>query len=460
METILAKTAELRKLINDTLLLSSDLDAFCIDYYPNTFTYFTNGMNRVDKVNLLLQMNTPDSLIERLHSLRSARLVSVSASIPPLPHDEHPSTRRPVHLHAELSSNGSGHLRPGRAKAGRKTLVKAAGVLVALGLIATGAVYLLRAKERATASAAQAVSLPGTIAKESFPHVAASAKISKPRRLSTALLPTSSNLISISGTNSRDIWAVGVKNTVVHFDGERWMSINPALEESGWDGDWKGVWSQAIDDVWIVGSSGRIMHFDGSRWASYETHTEQPLWRVWARSADDVWAVGNSGTIIRFNGKNWYPIQSGTTNNLLTLWGNAERVWIVGREGMILQCTSQCTSEATQKNVWIRGIFGFVGEGKTSLWAVGNDGLILRREAGTWNKVVSITHNHLLRIWGSAVDDIWAVGANGTVIHWDGQDWESISTGTDETLSGVWGSDKNNVWLIGANGRVMRYYAN
>lgn len=460
MKTDLVTTSDVRKLINDIFALDSDLDAFCIDHYPHTFKYFTNGMNRVDKVNLLLRINSTASLIEQLQCLQSSELVAIHA--PPTHHGVCTTTQHPVPA-SSLDANEDSRLE--RSKSISESLTKVTSVIIAIGIIATGIIFLLREKhgapqtKTATSSQPAPMAVPGAVTPTKLDATIADPKLAltKSWRINKVMVPATQDLISISGTSSRDIWIVGLKNTVMHFNGERWIAVNPEHENPRWSGDWKGVWSQSPEDVWIVGSSGNIRHFDGNRWSAYESHTDRPLWRVWARSAEDVWAVGNSGVIRRFNGNRWLPVRSGTENNLLTLWGNQESVWMVGREGMILQCANDCEPEAMQKGTWIRGIFGFVTEGKTSLWAVGNDGLILRREAGIWNQIESVTNNHLLRIWGSSASDLWAVGSNGTVIHWDGQSWVSIPTGTDEAFSGVWGSDQNNVWLIGTNSTVMRY---
>jgi hypothetical protein len=52
------------------------------------------------------------------------------------------------------------------------------------------------------------------------------------------------------------------------------------------------------DDVWAVGARGAIVHFDGSRWTSITSPTNKALRAVFAASADDVWAVGAGGTVV------------------------------------------------------------------------------------------------------------------------------------------------------------------
>ena len=50
-----------------TVLLSdSDVDAFCSDYFPVAFRRFSNGMDRVQKITILLQFAEPERLTQLL----------------------------------------------------------------------------------------------------------------------------------------------------------------------------------------------------------------------------------------------------------------------------------------------------------------------------------------------------------------------------------------------------------
>ena len=46
----------LRQRIEQTLRTSSDFDAFCLDYFPQVYQRFSNGMDRLSRVNLLLTL--------------------------------------------------------------------------------------------------------------------------------------------------------------------------------------------------------------------------------------------------------------------------------------------------------------------------------------------------------------------------------------------------------------------
>lgn len=56
----------LRKLINLVLITDSDLDAFCQDHFPSAKKRFTDGMDRVRKVSLLLEICDTKEILEIL----------------------------------------------------------------------------------------------------------------------------------------------------------------------------------------------------------------------------------------------------------------------------------------------------------------------------------------------------------------------------------------------------------
>jgi hypothetical protein len=58
---------ELREMVRLALVADSDLDAFCLDYFRNIYDRFTQGMDRVAKVNLLLRHGDADRILAKLH---------------------------------------------------------------------------------------------------------------------------------------------------------------------------------------------------------------------------------------------------------------------------------------------------------------------------------------------------------------------------------------------------------
>src|SRR5215470_1860844 len=78
----------------------------------------------------------------------------------------------------------------------------------------------------------------------------------------------------------------------------------------------------APDDAWAVGPAGTLLHFDGSRWIPVDPGGDLLLEDVWAVSADDVWAVGALGVTIHLSGGVWSPVPSGVTVSLDGVWAS------------------------------------------------------------------------------------------------------------------------------------------
>ncbi len=106
----------------------------------------------------------------------------------------------------------------------------------------------------------------------------------------------------------------------------------------------------------------------------------------------------------------------------------------------------------------IRAIWG----SEEVLYAVGDEGVILRRQGTTWTPMKSPTTRNLRAIFGSGDEDIYAAGEKGTIIHWDGTAWEEIDSGleidlSDLTLNGIWGAE-GQFYVVGDKGTILHYF--
>ncbi len=93
------------------------------------------------------------------------------------------------------------------------------------------------------------------------------------------------------------------------------------------------------------------------------------------------------------------------------------------------------------------------------LFAVGNDGLILRFHNQQWEKMDSGIERNLKRLWGSSENDIYAVGTFN-ILHFDGSSWQAIDTpfAKKENWSNIFGID-NEIFVIG-NETIIHYKDN
>lgn len=98
-------------------------------------------------------------------------------------------------------------------------------------------------------------------------------------------------------------------------------------------------------------------------------------------------------------------------------------------------------------------------DGTTSVWAVGDDGLIFRMsQMGSIGRIDSPEREKLYDVDFVSSDNGWSVGANGLIMHWNGTDWQ-VSKPAEESrwpyssdLYRVAFTDANDGWAAGCTG--------
>jgi hypothetical protein len=92
------------------------------------------------------------------------------------------------------------------------------------------------------------------------------------------------------------------------------------------------------------------------------------------------------------------------------------------------------------------------------LFAVGENGAVVRRQGNAWTPMLTPTAKDLHCVWGFAPEDVYAAGQDGTILHYDGSEWAKVETGLDPLagigLNGAWGED-GHLYLVGDKGTVL-----
>jgi len=69
------------------------------------------------------------------------------------------------------------------------------------------------------------------------------------------------------------------------------------------------IWASSENDIWFVGTKGLIIHYDGSSFTTMEKLTDIELTDVWGTGPDNVWASGYTETvgtiILHYDGSSW-----------------------------------------------------------------------------------------------------------------------------------------------------------
>lgn len=186
------------------------------------------------------------------------------------------------------------------------------------------------------------------------------------------------------GASPTDIYAVGLGETILHFDGITWA---PVYESGSTDCSLMGTWGSSGSDVFVVSDCGFVHRFNGSGWTRENVGTDQSLNGVWGSASNDVYAVGATGTVLHYDGAQWSPIALPPPGVLFPQQILLEGVW--GSSGV---------------DVFVMGWETLHGSGHI----VHYDGIGWSWQYFGYRDPFSATFLH--GVWGSSSNDIWAVG--------------------------------------------------
>lgn len=254
--------------------------------------------------------------------------------------------------------------------------------------------------------------------------------------------PTTNALNALWGSAEDDVWAVGAKGTILHWQGSTWTQVHSPTTDTlyaiwgssakdvwivgglttlRWQGSsWEkavipissayGIWGSSASDIWIVGANAA--HWLGSLWAEVFTDTSPTT--IYGARSNDVWGVGGNGHVSRWQGSNWTGYPSPTSSTLAGVWvSSSSDVWIVADE------------------VW-------------------------RRHDTSWSRVVAGGFGGFKGVWGTSAENVWVVGDSGTILRLQGASWFQFSSPTTSALRGVWGSSPDDLWAVGEDGTILR----
>jgi hypothetical protein len=264
------------------------------------------------------------------------------------------------------------------------------------------------------------------------------------------------------------------------------------------------VWGSGKNDVWAVGSRGTILHWDGTAWVPTPSGSKQTFFAVAGKGPNDVWAVSSRDVVRRSSGfaggtAAWtpapavaptyapYPPQVWNESLLLSLWtSSGGDVWVAGEPYPVLL---DGNTRPTNMNLWRRTVAGewdhgvvadgivirgLWGSAPGDVWAVGGvAGTSTKRSGKTfhttgiakdgapvWTEFDSQSRADLTAVWGSGPNDVWAVGESGAVRHWTNatpKRWEIVEVPTERDLRAVWGTGPNDIWVVGDFGTILHF---
>jgi len=314
-------------------------------------------------------------------------------------------------------------------------------------------------------------------------------------KLCVAAIPTDETvrLTDLWGSGATDVWAVGTRGTILHYDGATWEKADPVAPEGGAGFTLRSVWLERPDDVWIADGHS-IWHGTGwkgphaSDWSFVVASEDEPApTAIRGRGRTVFIARSMRGANPFYSIQGWLSATDGWTDAGLEtipifaeyfLTFNAiavsrqDEAWaladVFSSEGYVYRIGRP--SDPASESPWqveeydfkssTRRALGVWGD-DSAVWLVGTKGLLRRitRSAvpsKSFEIVESPVRADLHDVFGFGPADVWAVGEASTVLHWDGNAWTKVSTPFDHlneterpTFESIWGSSPTDIWIAG-----------
>ena len=234
------------------------------------------------------------------------------------------------------------------------------------------------------------------------------------------------NVLAVGGTQGFNTGAYfGV---ILHYDGTTWaLQSSPSLVLIR-------LWGSSPTDVYAVDVRGLLLHYDGANWTEQPNRPRGTTAAFWSLSASDIYAVGPPDSAWHFDGNGW-------TGQALNWLNSPPSDWVHG---------------AYLYGVWASAADNVFAVGTTNTCFPGSCGraVLARSCGGPWTAEV-VQEPGLSAIWGSSAADIYAVGDSGVILRREGHGWMRQQAVTMKGLGDVWGTPDGALFVIGP-GVILR----
>jgi hypothetical protein len=300
------------------------------------------------------------------------------------------------------------------------------------------------------------------------------------------------NAVWVSRTGA-EAWAVGAGGIILRWDGSAWRDAGSV----GWT--LNAVYSPPDQDgrtLWIGGAGGGLWRLRGMGFTQVDSGTGSTLRAIsgphvralhavgdggvvlryrpesddWVRvraggrvlyalsgrAGDDLWAVGESGTVLHYDGRGWFELPGVPSYDLYSAWSTADSsLWMGASRGALLRLGP----EGMQVEAPIGTLRGVNGDQTGALWAVGDDGVVMRGVAGRWQRETRVPPG-LGRLHRVCTDGqgAWIVGDAGVVLRCQENGCIDASpAGAGVALRGCSVGGAAGIWVVGDQGYAARF---
>jgi hypothetical protein len=232
----------------------------------------------------------------------------------------------------------------------------------------------------------------------------------------TERLPRAEGCVSMTARSISDVLVAAAQFTAsgvyFRYDGSQWTA------QGGLPGRMARLWTVPGGETYGV-SRTTVYRFDQGVWTALPpTGSPQDLRALWASGPNDIFASGDQGTVMHYDGTSWTKLTTGTTATLHGVWGSSPTdVYFVGADingALVLHYDG---NSFTTTRPGGRVLLAIHGRSPNAIYAVGEQGLILRFNGSSWIQEQSGVTEHLEDVWMSPGADVYVVGSNALILH-------------------------------------------
>ena len=264
--------------------------------------------------------------------------------------------------------------------------------------------------------------------------------------------------------------AVGDRGRIFHIEGDRVTRLEASTEH-----DLMGIVPLNTSEALAVGDFGTVLtaapdfhaiiakpNIHGverpSRWSPMTTGTDRQLWGLWSDPRDGtVYACGEEGTVLRLEGGRWQALPPLGAIGLHDICeADDGGILVAGQLGEVHHFDGQIWRKHFDllMDVTILSLAAF---GTDCVFAAGDEGLVLRWDGKSWERLASGTRSAIYGLWGTDADHLLAVGDFGMIQRWNGKRFDEFYAGTEHFLFGVWGRALNDIHIVGLSGTIGHF---
>lgn len=200
----------------------------------------------------------------------------------------------------------------------------------------------------------------------------------------------------IFGFSEASIFVVGEssnRDMVAIWNGTQWTEYRSEYFLARGDTVYPlySVWGSSPEDVWAVGDKGTIIHWDGIQWEKVDVGITKRITAIWGTSKDDIYVVpiseltGITSALYKYNDSMWEKVYNSIGIFSTTLWKTPGGKLLIG--GTALLEYNGSSLQEIQIPGRTRGIVKIRGSNVNNIFTAGDFGEITHFNGLNWKDI-------------------------------------------------------------------------